>query len=103
MNFKKFLERWLYVLIKSLYTIFSWKSYQEFWNGKNFFENIKVPLNILLLSASLEIVHALLHLVKSSAVITFNQVFIRFLVIWGIVNNFYSVKGKTDDLLILVF
>ena len=90
-------------MIKSLYTIFSWKSIHEFWDGKNLFENIKVPLNILLLSASLEIVHALFHLVKSNAIITFNQVFIRFLVIWGIVNNFYSVKENIFMKSILFF
>lgn len=83
--------RWLYILFGCVRAMLTWRTRSDFVESKNVYEIIRAPLKFFLATAFLEIFHAMLKLVKSSPIITFNQVFIRFLVVWGIVENFYTV------------
>lgn len=83
--------RWLYILFGCVRAMLTWRTRSDFVESKNVYEIIRAPLKLFLATAFLEIFHAMLKLVKSSPIITFNQVFIRFLVVWGIVENFYTV------------
>ncbi len=84
----------------SIQTILAWKSSKEFYIAKNLYSNTSFTLKMLLTTAFLEIFHAFFGLVPSNPAVVFPQVFIRWLVIFGVVDNF-SVSSKSVAMIAL--
>lgn len=95
LNIKILLKlRWVYVFVLTVKTALSWNSKEELFSSNNLYSTIRTPLKVLLASAGLEVIHAVLRIVPSNPAVVFPQVFIRFLVIWGVAENFASVQLK---------
>ena len=89
-------------MVASIRTVLTWKNLKDFYIAKNLYANTSYSLKILLSTAYLEIFHAIFRLVPSNPSIVFPQVFIRWIVILGVVDNF-SVSSKSVALTALVF
>ena len=74
-------------------TIITWKSKTDIYEAKNLYQSTKDPLKILLATSFLEIFHAVVKIVPSNPIIIFIQVFIRFMVVWGITDGFEEVNN----------
>lgn len=92
----------IYVLINSIRTVLTWKNSKDFYTAKNLYVNTCFSLKLLLSTAYLEIFHAMFKLVPSNPAIVFPQVFIRWIVVFGVVDNF-NVSSKSVALIALVF
>ena len=81
---------WAYVLFLTLKAASTWTRYEDLYESKNVYSNVRDLLKLLLVTASLEVFHAAFRLVPSNPVIVFIQVFIRFLVVWGVADVFQT-------------
>ena len=83
---------WLYLLYLVVRSALAWTNkYADLQESRNVYANVREPLKFLLATAFLEVVHAVVGLVKSNPAIVFVQCFIRFLVIWGVADVFQPV------------
>lgn len=85
---------WTYVLFSTLVSNITTSGDEfvdETWSDLYF--RIRTPLLVMLSTASLEVVHAALGLVKSNPVIVFIQVFVRFIVIKWVADVFPLVNS----------
>ncbi len=89
-------------MINSIRTVLTWKNSKDFYTAKNLYVNTCFSLKLLLSTAYLEIFHAMFKLVPSNPAIVFPQVFIRWIVVFGVVDNF-NVSSKSVALIALVF
>jgi hypothetical protein len=83
--------RWVVLLFQTTQTVLSWKDGNDLLQAKNLYKNTRFTLKLLIATPGLEVIHAMTHLVPSNPVIVFVQVFIRFLVVWGITDCFELV------------
>ena len=72
-------------------SMLKWTTIQDANVAKNLYSNIAFPLKILLATASLEIVHAIIKIVPSSPAVILPQVLFRLMTIWGVTDYFSSV------------
>jgi hypothetical protein len=80
------------LLVQTTQTFLSWKDSNDLLEAKNLYKNTRLTLKLLIVTPGLEVIHAITRLVPSNPVIVFVQVFIRFLVVWGVVDCFESVS-----------
>ena len=72
-------------------SMLKWTTIQDVNVAKNLYPNIAFPLKILLATASLEIIHAIIKIVPSSPAVILPQVLFRLMTIWGVTDYFSSV------------
>ncbi len=68
-----------------------WKSLDDFLKSKSLYDETGLAVRILLSTAYLEVLHAAFKFVPSNPVITFVQVFARFVSVFGVVHLFKVV------------
>lgn len=90
------------MLIQTIQTVLTWKTSEDIYTAKDLYKNTKFSLKLLLSTAYLEIVHAIFKLVPSNPLIVFPQVFIRWVIIFGIADNF-TVSNKSIAIIALNF
>jgi hypothetical protein len=73
-----------------------WTSMKDVYTARDLYASIAFPLKILLATASLEIIHAILRIVPSSPAVIVPQVLFRLLTIWGVTDYFEAVYNKNQ-------
>jgi len=68
-----------------------WTSMKDAYTARDLYASIAFPLKILLATAGLEIIHAILRIVPSSPAVILPQVLFRLLTIWGVTDYFETV------------
>ncbi|CAF1553051.1 unnamed protein product [Rotaria sp. Silwood1] len=77
---------WAYILYEIVKQVGSYKSISDLWECRGLWNVIELPLKICQTAAFLEIVHAMLGLVRSNPMIVFVQIFSRVFLVWGVAN-----------------
>ncbi|CAF2642634.1 unnamed protein product [Rotaria sp. Silwood2] len=77
---------WTFILYETIKQVVSYKSVGDLWKCRGLWKSIEAPLKICQTAAFLEVIHAMLGLVRSNPMIVFIQIISRVFLVWGVAN-----------------
>ncbi|CAF4721226.1 unnamed protein product, partial [Rotaria sp. Silwood2] len=83
---------WTFILYETIKQVVSYKSVGDLWKCRGLWKSIEAPLKICQTAAFLEVIHAMLGLVRSNPMIVFIQIISRVFLVWGVANYIPQVS-----------
>ncbi len=84
---------WLIILLKTLGTIVEYRSLSDLLTSKNLYKDIEFPLKVVQSLAFLDVLHALIKLVKTNAFLSLIQTSGKLISLWLIIDKFEPVSN----------